>query len=93
MTEWITVHSSQSEEPKEFDTKSSSFFVYQRRNVKRVEVYNVDDVASELWEYEERKMSRDEYAFMMSERNAELENELTSLQLALCELYETTEAK
>ena len=92
MTEWTTVHGSQAEKPSEFDTTSSAVVVYQRRNVKRIEIENQDGSISELWEYEERKMSRDEYAFIMSERNAKLEDELTNLQLALCELYEATEA-
>lgn len=93
MTEWELVHGSQAEKPSEFDTTSSAVVVYQRRNVKRIEIENLSGIVSELWEYEERKMSRDEYAFMMSERNAKLEDELTDLQLAFCELYEAMEAK
>ena len=82
------MYGSQIEKPKEFDTTSSTVVVYQRRNVNQVEVDNGYGFISKLWEYEERKMSRDEYAFMMSERNAKLEDEVTNLQLALCDLYE-----
>ena len=81
MTEWQTIHGSQTEQPEEFDATSSSFFVYQRRNVKRI---NVED--TELWEYEERKLSREEYLLMI---NSQLNNELTDLQLAMCDLYES----
>lgn len=36
MTDWKKVQGSQEEKPAAFDTKTSAFVVYQRRNVKRI---------------------------------------------------------
>ncbi len=81
MTEWQTVFGSQEHKPSELDTASSSFFVYQRRNIQRVTFTDEMQGTSEMWQYEERKLTKDEYAEM-------LEDELTATQLALTELYE-----
>ena len=62
MKDWKKVYGSQVEQPPEFDTTSSPTTVYQRRNVKRVIIENGDGTKSELWEYEERKMTREEYS-------------------------------
>ena len=62
MKDWKKVHGSQAEQPPEFDTTSSSTTVYQRRNIQRVTIENIDGTKSELWEYEERKMTREEYS-------------------------------
>ena len=50
---------------------------FQRRNIKRLD--------NELWQYEERKLSHDEFQKL---RIAELELQNTNLQLAITELYE-----
>lgn len=62
MTDWKKVQGSQEEKPMEFDTASSGVVVYQRRNVERVET---EDFVG--WEYEEREMSREEYAMLRTE--------------------------
>lgn len=86
MTEWQLVQGSQEEKPLELDTTSSEFFVYQRKNIQRVTATSdLTQNTYEYWEYEERKLTKDEYARM---REAELEDELTQTQLALAELYE-----
>ena len=82
MTEWQKVYGSQEEKPSALDTSSSNFFVYQRKNIERVTV--TDEMSSgtyEMWQYDERKLTKDEYAKMVEE-------ELTATQLALTELYE-----
>ena len=87
MTEWQLVQGSQGKKPLELDTTSSEFFVYQRKNIQRVTA--TDDLTQntyEYWEYEERKLTKDEYARMCE---AELEDELTQTQLALTEIYES----
>lgn len=64
MTEWHKVSGSQSSKPLEFDTTSSSIVVYQRRNIKEVEVTSEIDGKTEThteWQYEERTMSKDEF--------------------------------
>ena len=86
MTEWKTVQGSQETQPAEFDTTSSPTTVYQRRNVQRVTVNNADGTKAELWEYGERTMSREEYAVVAEV--ARNEEEITTLQMALTELYE-----
>ena len=45
-----------------FDTKTSAFVVYQRRNVKRITWTSPDGTSTELWEYEERELTPEEYA-------------------------------
>lgn len=70
MTDWRKAQGSQEEQPKEFDTTTSSAVVYQRRNVERVTVENTDGTKTEMWQYEEREMTRDEYTALRLEQNA-----------------------
>ena len=86
MTEWELVHGSQETKPAELDTEISRVYVYQRRNIERVTIEDEEFGTNEFWQYEERKLTREEWANM---RAAELEEELTQTQLALVELYET----
>lgn len=64
MTNWTKVTGSQAEKPVEFDTTSSKKYVYQRRNIERIKVES-EHGESELWQYDERKMSFDEYNVLM----------------------------
>ena len=68
-------------EPAAVDSSISEKFVYLRRNIQKV---TVDEFGYpyEMWQYEERKLTKDEY------RISQLEDENTNLQLALTELYE-----
>ncbi len=61
MQDWKKVQGSQESKPGEFDLTSSASVVYQRRNVSRVEVEDMDGSKHEVWQYEEREMTRDEY--------------------------------
>lgn len=61
MTDWKTVHGSQSEQPQEFDTTTSAFVVYQRRNIRKEKVRDANGVESDIWQYEERELTREEY--------------------------------
>ena len=85
MTDWKIVQSSQEDKPLELDKQSSKHFIYQRRNIERVTVEDTEGKTAELWQYEERKLTSEEYAVM---HVSELEAELTQTQLALVELYE-----
>ena len=67
MTTWEKVQGSQAERPGEIDTTSSAVYVYQRRNIERITVENMDGSTTQLWQYDERKMSREEYAEMRAE--------------------------
>ena len=79
MKDWKRVHGSQAEKPAEFDSVSSPVVVYQRRNIKRIETED-----SELWEYEERTMSHEEYA-VMSEI-AKTQKDIAAIEDVLCAL-------
>ena len=81
--DWQIVYGS--DEPAEFDATSSKFYVYQRRNAQLVTLHDELTGDYQQWQYEERKMTHEEYYKM---RNAQLEDELTQTQLALTELYE-----
>ena len=41
-----------------------------------------------LFQYHEVQYDKDEYIKFLSEKNSELENQLTDTQLALCDVYE-----
>lgn len=61
MTDWKKVNGSQANKPEEFDTTTSSLVVYQRRNIKEVEIENTDGTKTTLWEYEERELTKEEF--------------------------------
>ena len=84
MTEWTKVQGSQPEKPEEFYTTSSEVIVYQRRNIERVNIKNEDGTTSELWEYDERKLTRDEYTLARDAANQE--KAIAALENAICEL-------
>jgi RPA family protein len=79
MTEWTETMSYG--KPAEFETESSAYLVYQRRNIRQVE-----DNGEKFWMCEERTLTKAEYSQM---REAELEEELTQTQLAMVEMYES----
>lgn len=81
MTDWKKVQGSQPERPAEVDTTSSASTVYQRRNIEQITVTH-DDTTTELWQYEEREMTREEY-FILSA--AESASKLADLETAMCE--------
>ena len=58
--------------------------VYVHSNIKQVET----DDGSEIYEYNEMQYTKDEYIHLLSEKNTSLEKEITSTQLALCDVYE-----
>lgn len=73
MTDWKIVRGTQSSEPSEVDTKSSPTTVYLRRNIKQVEEAVesyikdkegnlIEEEPNVFWEYEEREMTKEEYA-------------------------------
>ena len=70
MKDWIRVQGSQESKPLEFDTESSPTTVYQRKNIKRITITNKDGTTGELWEYDERTMTREEYFTTLLEQNS-----------------------
>lgn len=83
MTDWEKVQGSQKTKPVEFDTESSAVAVYQRRNIQRVTVTNADGTTSELWEYDERQMTHQEYAALQM---SAISAGIAAIEDALCEL-------
>ena len=79
MKDWRKVHGSQPEKPAEFDTTSSPTTVYQRRNVQRI---TTED--GELWEYEERTMTHEEYAVLAEVINTQ--KDIAAIEDVLCAL-------
>lgn len=61
MTKWKTVKGTMTEEPKTVDMTTSPTTVYERRNIKKVVVKDNENNDVEMWEYEERQMSIEEY--------------------------------
>lgn len=61
MTKWKTVKGTMTEEPKAVDMTTSPTTVYERRNIKKVVVKDNENNGVEMWEYEERQMSIEEY--------------------------------
>ena len=84
MNIWRKVTGSQIEKPAEFDTTSSTVVVYQRKNIERIQVNNHDDSISELWQYDERKMTHSEYLLLLE--NLTLKANIAALEDAICEL-------
>lgn len=92
MTDWRKVQGSQEEKPAEFDTTTSKVVVYQRKNIKRITITDMDGKTAELWEYEEREMTREEYAIVRTETQQKQIDEATETALtglmATTDLYE-----
>ena len=67
MKDWKKVQGSQEEKPTEFDSTTSAVVVYQRKNIERVTTTDADGTTSELWQYDERELSHEEYAIVRAE--------------------------
>ena len=82
MTQWKKVQGSQAERPLALDVASSPSTVYQRRNIKCIS----EDQQPNLWEYEERTLTREEYVLMESPAFQSVQQALSDIQLALAAL-------
>lgn len=81
MADWKTVQGSQATRPAEIDTTSSAVTVYQRRNIERVVAKNEDGSTTELWQYEEREMTHEEYLDVQAERLASVESAMLAMMM------------
>lgn len=92
MQDWKQVQGSQETKPEEFDMTSSAIVAYQRRNIERIEVENMDGSKTELWQYEEREMTHDEAVKIQLAQDAtkigEIDETSTTGLLAVTDLYE-----
>lgn len=62
--------------------------VYVHTNIEQVTTDAERNSVEDLYQYNEVQYDKDEYIQIMSEKNAALEAEITSTQLALCDVYE-----
>lgn len=74
-----TVTGSQAEKPAELDTTSSAEYVYYRRNIKQIEQTDDQGNTVTLWQYEEAKVSRQEYLQNCIDDNAQALADLAAL--------------
>lgn len=85
MKEHGRVQSVQQPEPKVID----DFSVWIATDVEKISrPATEDEPGVEGYEYTLTQYSKDEYIAVIDEKNTALENEITSTQLALCEVYE-----
>lgn len=62
--------------------------VYVHTNIEQVTTDAEGNSVEGMYQYNEVQYDKDEYIQIMSEKNAALEAEITSTQLALCDVYE-----
>lgn len=85
MKEYGTVRSTKQPEPKVIDDHS----VWIATNITPVSETGTDEEPGFIgYEYDLTQYTKDEYIQLIDEKNASLEAEITSTQLALCDVYE-----
>ena len=86
MEKYQKVRSSLQPEPKVID----DFSVWIAENITEVteEATGENETGFNGYEYDLTQYTKDEYIKMMDDRNTALEAEVTSTQLALCDVYE-----
>lgn len=62
--------------------------VYVHTNIEQVTTDAEGNAVEGLYQYNEVQYGKDEYIHLLSEKNTALESEITSTQLALCDVYE-----
>lgn len=62
--------------------------VYVHDNIQLLKKEDEQGNPVEVYQYHEVQYDKDEYIKVMSEKNSELENQLTDTLLALCDVYE-----
>ena len=71
MKDWKKVQGSQETQPAKLDTTSSPDVVYIRKNIERITITDeIEGITSELWQYDELILTRDEYLIQTSEQNS-----------------------
>lgn len=85
MKKFENVRSTEKPEEKAIDEYS----VWIAENVHTVSV-TVEDQTVEEYEYDLTQYDKDEYIKLLDERDQSMESDITNLQLALCDMYEST---
>lgn len=66
--------------------------VYVHTNIQPVtNTENNEEINNNIFSYHEIQYSKDEYIKIMVEKNTDLEDQLTDIQVAFCELFEEME--
>ena len=73
--------------PEDVEITESKVFTYESITEIKVKNPESDDEVT-MYEFTLTEYDKDEYIKVMSEKNSELENQLTDTQLALCDVYE-----
>ena len=85
MKDYKAVRSTQQPEPKVID----DFSVWVASNITPVTEQGTEEQPGfEGYEYDLTQYTKDEYINMLDDKNTSLEAEITSTQLALCDVYE-----
>lgn len=74
-----TVTGSQAEKPAELDTTSSVNFVYYRKNIKQIEHTDEQGNTVKLWQYDEAKVTKQEYLQSCIDENAQALADLAAM--------------
>lgn len=73
--------------PEELELTETKVFVYS--NITEVSEPGTDEQSGFTgYEFDLIEYDKDEYIKMQAEKNADLENEITQAQVAMCEIYE-----
>lgn len=67
--------------------------VYVHTNITPVTSDSEDNSIEGIYSYDEVQYDKDEYIELISTKNSELEDQLTQVQLALVEMYETNNSE
>lgn len=92
---WYETENGDNIRPAEIDATSSHVYVYIRRNIERVPEETVgEEVRPAHYRWEEARLPKDalpiiEKMLAHDAMLAEVEDDLTNTQLALCEIYES----
>ena len=70
--------------------KMDEYSVYVSTDIKEVIMRDENGAPYIEYEYNQTRYTKDEYIQLMINKNADLETEVSNMQLALCELYEAS---
>lgn len=83
MVVWKTVQGSQAERPSEIDTTTSAAVVYLRKNIQRITIEDLDGERTELWQYEELEMPRQEWQELNSPAMQTIMQAISDMELSI----------
>jgi len=92
MIDWKVVRSTSQVKPAELDITSSSFYVYERRNIHQEEFNdNMNDEPITEWVFEERCYTKDEYSTLNSPTTQLLMQHIADLEVEIYTLRSEVE--